>query len=389
MINNINLLKIFILIVSLFSQFILVSADYNKVSELISKYKSTNSANKLASLWIIQDNSSNPDNYRLGDSITRWEMAKIISKISWIEVINNCEWKYIDLVSSDWECKYAESWLKNNYFSDSNFFRPKDNITKIEALKMIMKAKWIEKTDNLDWKVAYVEWAEKVWLIYNKFSDYDLIVQRNWIFDLASRNIWNIIKKLNFKAEYFWNSEDYKVSDYINLDIDWKVNKIKWIYEASKKNIECVEKQVSSWSKIPVSKMLCGGVSFWGFEEFSPSWYYLLYSYWSYESFGLIMQDTRTWEIVIKTFWWNFYSWTKDRKQFIYWGEDWMWTDRWLYITIKWSFPELKNILDESIIAWYIDDKNIYVITQDLENLYYKKIIDIKTEKIIYSEEIK
>jgi hypothetical protein len=42
-------------------------------------------------------------------------------------------------------------------FSLNENFRPNDPVTKIEALKMIMQARGINKSNNSDWKIAYVE----------------------------------------------------------------------------------------------------------------------------------------------------------------------------------------------------------------------------------------
>ena len=376
---------VLLLIFSLFKEFTWVNANYDKVSEVIQYYQNIHNANMLATWDIIVDNSSNPENYRLNDSISRWEMAKIVSKISKIEVVDKCEWSYYDLIASDWECKYAEVWLKNNFFSAGNtYFRPKDSITKIEALKMVMKAKWIEKTDNLDWKKAYVEWWKMAWLI-NDFTDYDTVAKRAWIFNLSSNNQWNKIMQWDFKAEYVWNEGNYKKSDFINATIDWKIYKLPWIFNES--TIQCIDKILKEVWELETAYLLCWWI-FSRFKEFSPSWYYLLYSYTWWEHRWLNMVDIKTWKKIISIFYPNFFSRTKDRKRFIYWWEGWMWTDRGLYITIKWSFPKTKMILDEDINAWYIDESNIYIITWN-EGKYYKKTIDIKSEKVIYSEEIK
>jgi hypothetical protein len=45
-------------------------------------YSNTEAANKLASLGIINDNMNDPSSYRLNDTISREEMAKITMKMS-------------------------------------------------------------------------------------------------------------------------------------------------------------------------------------------------------------------------------------------------------------------------------------------------------------------
>ena len=104
-------------------------------------YTSLEAANKLATLGVIVDNSSNPSDYRLGDTITRREMLKIMMKLSTVTVDDSCEGKFADLPASDWGCKYAEAALANGMIAANANFRPDDNVSKIEALKMIFKAR--------------------------------------------------------------------------------------------------------------------------------------------------------------------------------------------------------------------------------------------------------
>jgi hypothetical protein len=84
-------------------------------------------------------------------------MAKVTMKLSEEDVSETCAGKFSDLVAADWACKYAEAGLANGYFAANATFRPMDVVTKIEALKMIMKARGIEKSSNTDWMAAYVE----------------------------------------------------------------------------------------------------------------------------------------------------------------------------------------------------------------------------------------
>jgi len=65
-----------------------------------------------------------------------------------------------DLKTGDWGCKYAEAALTNSYIAANTSFRPADNISKIESLKMIMQARAIQRYENDDWRAGYVEKAE-------------------------------------------------------------------------------------------------------------------------------------------------------------------------------------------------------------------------------------
>lgn len=168
--------------------FILYIWILNSFLNVFAWYSSLEAANKLALLWVIEDNTQNPDNYRIDENITRAEMAKttinlsIKSRFSSELIKDKCEEKFTDLSSWNWACKYVESWLEKGYFSLNKEFRPNDDITKIEALKMIMKARWFDKTNNSDWRVGYVENALKLWIIEKIFTDYDNKATRWWIF---------------------------------------------------------------------------------------------------------------------------------------------------------------------------------------------------------------
>ncbi len=158
-------------------------------------------ANDLSSFKIIVNKSSTPEEYRLGDTITRREMLKIMMNLSPSIVEDKCEWKFADLQTSDWWCKYAEKALEEWYIAPNELFRPDDNVSKIEALKMIMQAKGIPKdSTETDWRRWYVSGALNNWWTlhipilyvtwaYWDFYDYDTQALRWWIFVIAQKSI--------------------------------------------------------------------------------------------------------------------------------------------------------------------------------------------------------
>lgn len=153
-------------------------------------------ANFLADKSIVVDKSSSPIDYRLDDTITRREMLKIMMKLSGKTVEDICDNSFGDMNASDWGCKYAEAALDNSYIAANANFRPADNISKIESLKMIMQAKGIARFDNTDWRVGYTQKAEDQDLISYAFSDYDTAAKRSWIFTIAGNTFsdFNIVK---------------------------------------------------------------------------------------------------------------------------------------------------------------------------------------------------
>ena len=139
-------------------------------------------------------------NYGLDRKITRREMAKVTLKLSNININDICSLKFEDLKTWDWGCKYVESWLKYWFFAKNSKFNPDKNISKIEALKMVMKWRKISKDITNDWREGYVSSAIKSWLLEKSFSDYDTLATRWWIFEMAKHAI-----------EYSWNDETIQI----------------------------------------------------------------------------------------------------------------------------------------------------------------------------------
>lgn len=144
-------------------------------------------AQYLSNLGIITNQSENPELYRLSESISRAETMKIIAKLSGEEISTNCESSFSDVASDSWQCKYVMWALKKWYISQNTTFRPSDNITKTEAMKLILKVQNIEKTQNTDsWQKDYMMTAYQYGIIPEKYFDYDAFANRGWIFQIAT-----------------------------------------------------------------------------------------------------------------------------------------------------------------------------------------------------------
>ncbi len=159
-------------------------------------------ANFLGNLWVIESKDS-ATKYNLDKNITRREMLKVMINLSWLTIKDKCEWKFTDMDSSDWWCKYAETALKNGMLSANLKFNPDSKVTKAEALKMIMQSKWIKKMDAYDdWKANYVGAAHKGWLIDTEFSNYNTKEKRGIVFKTSM----NAINKAPNIASGVWES---------------------------------------------------------------------------------------------------------------------------------------------------------------------------------------
>ncbi len=135
---------------------------------------------------VVQENGNN---YNLESNISRREMAKVTIKLSNISPNIWCSNQYSDMNNDDWGCKYAEAGLQNGFFAKNIAFNPNESISKIEALKMIMKGANIEKIQTSDWREWYVMSAMRWWLLEESFVDYDTPATRWWIFTIAQNAI--------------------------------------------------------------------------------------------------------------------------------------------------------------------------------------------------------
>ncbi len=145
----------------------------------------------LASKKIIESHSLSPISYNLDANISRKEVMKVISNASGIIVKDYCNEVFID-VQDDWGCKYIESALDNEYIAWNEKFRPNDNITKTEALKLIFKAREIEKSyETSSWQEDYISTALYIGLIDEKYWDYNSIASRGWIFLVLGKTYSN------------------------------------------------------------------------------------------------------------------------------------------------------------------------------------------------------
>lgn len=199
----------------------------------------------LANKWII-NYQENAINYNLNKTISRKEMLKVMMNLSWKNVWEDCEWKFKDLPKNDWGCKYAESALIFWFISGNQFFKPNNDISKIEAVKMILQSKNIEIYKTEDWRVWYInKWVE-LWL-FNNFTDYDSKAIRWWIFEI-SNNLINYTEQEEVSLDSIF-ADDYdntNMSCWNNsiINNDWNcicIQGYSWEDENDKNNLNCLE----------------------------------------------------------------------------------------------------------------------------------------------------
>jgi hypothetical protein len=122
-------------------------------------------------------------------------MAKITMNMTSYDVPDQCEGIFSDLTSDDWQCKYVEAGVSYGFFDSKNDkFRKDDKISKWESIKMIMKARGLEKKAGFaddEYQKAYVAAAVDAGIIDAPFEDYNTSAVRSWIFVGASEAVDN------------------------------------------------------------------------------------------------------------------------------------------------------------------------------------------------------
>lgn len=153
--------------------------------------KEKDAAIYLADREIIKK-QNNISDYKLDLKISRMETMKIIAKLSGKNVEDKCDGIFPDVDKNGWGCKYIEFAYRENLIAKNKNFRPNDFITKTESMKLILKAKWIEKTRvTSNWQEDYMITAYEKWIIEEKYTDFNTNALRGWIFATAT----SVVKK--------------------------------------------------------------------------------------------------------------------------------------------------------------------------------------------------
>jgi hypothetical protein len=170
------------------------------------------SANDLAERGVITDKSDNPSAYNLQDEVLRQEIGLIAMRIAGLQKKSSCSGIFDDITATtpnDWACVHIEPLVENNLISRNDNFRPEDNITKSESLKMLIKAIGYDfeydASSSVSWQKQYVDFAVEHEII-EEFTDYNTVASRGWVFVVAAHTI-------ETKQEEDEKEDDKKYSD--------------------------------------------------------------------------------------------------------------------------------------------------------------------------------
>ena len=113
--------------------------------------------------------------YKPENNVTRVEFLKMVlwaaEKDNWTDKSSKT---FSDIAEDTWEArvtnKAVELWIISK---DNKEFRPTANITRAEAMKMLMNTMELKKSDATEssfsdvtwWAIAYIDWAKDLWLV--------------------------------------------------------------------------------------------------------------------------------------------------------------------------------------------------------------------------------
>lgn len=193
-----------------------------------------NSANFLAKKWIIVDKSFDPKKYNLDKNVLRQEIAAISLWISWVQKSQNCQNLFNDISNkkpNSWICFVVEPLANAWLIAKNKFFKPETNVSKAEAVGIIVKATFWDKYNannslGYSWQKQVVDFAAKEWILEN-FSDYEAYATRWFIFEMAKKAI-----------EKNWKIENKIIqSDGKNLTLEEIEKKVKKVVDNQDENI--------------------------------------------------------------------------------------------------------------------------------------------------------
>ena len=182
-------MKKILAIVSVFS--LLITTAFASYSDT----KMIDSANDLAERSVVSDKSENPSAYNLSDNVLRQEIGLVAMRIAGLQKKSSCSWIFSDLTATtpnNWACIHIEPLVESKLISKNDNFRPEDNITKAESLKMLIKAIGYDfeydSTSTVSWQKQYVDFAVSH-DITEEFTDYNTLASRGWVFVVAAHTI--------------------------------------------------------------------------------------------------------------------------------------------------------------------------------------------------------
>ncbi len=157
---------------------------------------SVDAAKKLAEQGVIKKHDT-IDGYELDRNILRQEVAVMAFSIAKLEKKATCENEFKDVSATEpntWACYVIEPLRDNGYLAKNEYFRPEANITKAEALGMVVSAAFgdmykYDATKGTSWQEQLVDFAVNNGILAAPFTDYNTPAVRGEVFQWTVNSI--------------------------------------------------------------------------------------------------------------------------------------------------------------------------------------------------------
>lgn len=153
-------------------------------------------AEKLAAEGIVVKQANVAD-YQLDRQVLRQEIAALARGVAKLEKAETCTNIFNDVSATKpntWACYTVEALANNGLIAKNPSFRPEANITKAEAVGMIVKARFGNEYSPVsgagEWQKQVVDFAVSKG-IATQFSNYNTPATRGFVFEVAAKALEN------------------------------------------------------------------------------------------------------------------------------------------------------------------------------------------------------
>jgi hypothetical protein len=150
-------------------------------------------ANALAAKGYIVDHSSDTAAYNLNQNVLRQEIAAVARGIAGLDKKTSCDDSFADVSATTpntWACYTVEALLDANLIAANANFNPEANISKAEAVGMMVKAAFgdeyaYDASNSASWQEQVVAFAVDNGVVAN-FTNYDTAATRGFVFEAGN-----------------------------------------------------------------------------------------------------------------------------------------------------------------------------------------------------------
>ncbi len=159
-------------------------------------------ANELAAAGVINNHSADPAGYNLDQNVLRQEIAAVARGVAGLDKATTCNGSFADVSATtpnDWACLSVEPLLDNGLIAANENFRPEANITKAEAIGMMVKAAFgdeymYDSSKGTSWQEQVVEFASMNG-VTAEFTNYNTLATRGFVFEAGANAMTSSVEE--------------------------------------------------------------------------------------------------------------------------------------------------------------------------------------------------